>query len=73
MQELLADDNSKDIKSWLHRIYSHLLQPDLFASVSKDETLMRIHLTAEELEPVGEALFVPGQVSCPAAEEALYP
>lgn len=64
MQELAADEGSEDIKSWMRCIYSHLLQPDLFANISKDETLMRIHSTAEEFEPVGEAFFVPGQVPC---------
>ena len=74
MQELAADDGSKDIKSWAHRIYSHLLQPDLFASVNQDETLIRIHSSAEEFEPIGEAFFVSGQVSgrsCRAVAQAL--
>ena len=47
---------------------------DLFASVNQDEMLIRIHSSAEEFEPIGEAFFVPGQVSgrsCTAVAQAL--
>ena len=62
MHELTADEPVRDIKGWMQRTYAHLFCPDLFACLGSDDTLMRIHSSAEEYEPVGEELFVPGQV-----------
>ena len=63
MRELAADDASRDMKGWLQRSYAYLFQADIFASVSSNDTLMRIHATAEEYDKAAEELFSTIQVS----------
>ena len=62
MRELTADDGAQDMKSWMQRTYAHLFCPDLFACLGSDDSLMRIHSSAEEYEPVAEELFAAPQV-----------
>ncbi|KAL3131923.1 Na+/Pi symporter [Trebouxia sp. C0009 RCD-2024] len=61
VRELAADDASQDVKGWLQRAHTYLFQPDVFASVSSNDTLMRIHSTAEEHDKAAEELFAPLQ------------
>ena len=63
MQELTAEDGSKDIKGWVQRAYASLFNADMFASVSSSDTLMRIHATAEEYDKATEELFTGFQVN----------
>ena len=63
MRELAADDGSRDMKSWMQRAYAYLFQADMFASVSSNDTLMRIHSSAEEYDKATEELFALFQVS----------
>lgn len=64
MRELATDDASQDVKGWLQRAHTYLFQPDIFASVSSNDTLMRIHSTAEEHDKATEELWAPLQVLC---------
>ncbi|KAL3131924.1 hypothetical protein ABBQ38_007627 [Trebouxia sp. C0009 RCD-2024] len=61
VRELAADDASQDVKGWLQRAHTYLFQPDIFASVSSNDTLLRIHSTAEEYDKATEELFAPVQ------------
>lgn len=63
MQELAADEGSDDVRGWLQRIYAYFFLADMFASVSSNENLMRIHSTAEEYDKATEELFAPMQVT----------
>ena len=63
VRELTTDDASQDVKGWLQRAHTYLFQPDIFASVSSNDTLMRIHSTAEEYDKATEELFAPFQVT----------
>ena len=63
MRELAADDGSRDMKGWVQRAYAYLFQADMFASVSSNDTLMRIHSSAEEYDKATEELFALFQVS----------
>ncbi|KAL3163379.1 hypothetical protein ABBQ32_009765 [Trebouxia sp. C0010 RCD-2024] len=61
VRELASDDASQDVKGWLQHVHTYLFQPDIFASVSSNDTLMRIHSTAEEYDKATEELFAPFQ------------
>lgn len=63
MRELAADDGSRDVKGRVQHAYAYLFLSDIFASVSSNDTLMRIHATAEEYDKATEELFSMFQVS----------
>ena len=59
VRELAAPDVTRDVKGWLQRIHAGLFKVDLFASVPSNDTLMRIHTTAEEFEATAEKFLAP--------------
>ena len=62
MECLYAQDRSGDSHSCFHCIYTWLFSGDILAGVAADHTLMRIHTTAEEFDPMAEQILVPFQV-----------
>ena len=66
LEELAAEDVSRDVKGWLQRADAWLFEMDLFESVPASTTLMRIHSTAEEYEAVAEEFMAPFQVIPPS-------
>ncbi len=65
VRDLAVRDISGDVKGWLQHIHAWLFHGDIFASVASSDTLMRIHGTAEELDPAAEECFTPFQVQKP--------
>ncbi len=61
VQNLADCDRAADMKGWLQRLHACLFERDLFAGVTSDSTLMRIHATAEEYESAAEDCFAPFQ------------
>ncbi len=61
--ELAANDVTKDMRGWMHRIYVCLFHMDMSAHVAFSDTLIRIHSTAEEYESAAEKGFVAFQVN----------
>ena len=66
VQELTAEDVSRNASGWLHHTCNRLFHKDMFAHMHSSDTLPRIHSTAEQLDPAAEALSGPFQVSLPA-------
>ncbi|DBA79483.1 TPA: Na+/Pi symporter [Trebouxia sp. C0005] len=73
VQELTAEDVSRNASGWLHHTCNRLLHKDMFVHIRSSETLLRIHSTAEQFEPAAEAFFGPFQVSRPASCNLLAP
>ncbi|KAL3134291.1 Na+/Pi symporter [Trebouxia sp. C0009 RCD-2024] len=48
--------------SWSQKVHAWLFDRDVFALVTSNDALMRIHRTAEEFEPAAEGCFIPFQV-----------
>ena len=65
MQELTAEDVSRNASGWLHHTCNRLSHKDMFAHIRSSETLLRIHSTAEQFDMSAEALTGPFQVSLP--------
>ena len=63
IQELATEDVTQDMKGRLQWVRNMLLRPDMAAAVRSDETLLRIHATAEQFEAVPESFLAPFQVS----------
>ena len=63
MRELSADEGTRDMKGRMQRVYAYFFQADMFACVSSNDTLMRIHSTAEEYDKATEELFAVFQVN----------
>ena len=63
VQELATEDVTQDMKGRLQWVRNMLLRPDMAAAVRSDETLLRIHTTAEQFEAVPESFVAPFQVS----------
>ena len=61
VQDLADCDRAADMKGWLQRVHAWLFERDLFAGISSDTTLMRIHATAEAYESAAEDCFAPFQ------------
>ena len=59
---LSVQDRGDNVQGLLRRICARLVNVDIFSGVGTDDTLMRIHATAEEFDPAAEQCFVPFQV-----------
>ena len=59
---LAADDESRNVKGWLQKLYTNCFQVDLVTPVASSDTLLCIHATAEEYEATAEDAFIPFQV-----------
>lgn len=64
VQDLALNERAEKMTGWPQRLHAWLFDRDVFASVSSNEALMRIHGTAEEFEPAAEECFNPFQASC---------
>ena len=62
MQDLSKHEGSDDVQGRLRGLYRKLVEGDVFEGVGSDETLMRIHATAEEFDQAAEECHVPFQV-----------
>lgn len=66
VQELSTEDVANNMKGWVQQANTWLFHRNLYAGVPADETLLRIHSTAEEFDASAEALLIPFQVCiCP--------
>ena len=63
VQDLALNERAEKMTGWPQRLHAWLFDKDVFASVSSNEALMRIHGTAEEFEPAAEECFNPFQAS----------
>lgn len=63
VQELTAEDVTKDVKGWVQRTCSRLFPVNLYAGMASNATVMRIHSTAEVYDATAEAFTIPFQVS----------
>jgi len=67
VQELTAEDVSRNASGWLHHTCNRLFHKDMFANIRSSETLLRIlNPKPEQFDPAAEALSGPFQVSLPA-------
>lgn len=57
VQEVAAAANQNSDVGWWKSLWSCFLQRDMFADISKDEKLIQIHSTAEQLDATTEGLF----------------
>ena len=67
VQELTAEDVSRNASGWLHYTCNRLFHKDMFANIRSSETLLRIHSSAEQFDSAAEASSGPFQVSLPAS------